>query len=202
MKRTILWFSFMGCLVIWSAAAFGQATGQPAVPPAAPPAAGPTVVPPPAEQPPAVQPAIQTTPLPSPPPRSSKGAGHHRFFDPNTVETLTGEVVSVQRGPVRQGGKGNLVRFTLKTDKGPVQVFLGPAKYVDAQTVKLTQKDQVEVKASRITGPQGKTTFTAAEVTKGGQVMKLRDDQGTPLWPKGQGRKRHRAVAPRAVAPQ
>jgi hypothetical protein len=31
---------------------------------------------------------------------------------------------------------------------------------------------------------------TAAEVAKGGQVIKLRDDQGNPLWPQGQGKKR------------
>ncbi len=113
-----------------------------------------------------------------------------RFFDPATVETMTGEVVAVQRGPMRAGGRGNIVRFTLKTNQGPVQVFLGPATFVDAQAVKLAAGDQVQVKASKITGPQGRTTYTAAEVTKGGQVLKLRDDQGTPLWPRGQGRKR------------
>ena len=140
-----------------------------------------------------MQPALQTTPLPTSPACGLKRPGSHRFFDPNTVETLAGQVVTVQRGPVRQGGKGNLVRLTLKTDQGPVQVFLGPAKYVDAQPVKLAAGDQVEVKASKITGPKGKTTFTAAEITKNGQVLKLRDDQGMPLWPRGQ-RKVHRAV--------
>ena len=198
MKRTMILFFLLGCLLIWGAAAVAQPTGQPGAPSAQPPAAppaGPMATPPPAEQPPPVQPAIQTTPLPGPAARSYKGPGSHRFFDPNTVETLAGDVVNVQRGPVRQGGKGNLVRFTLKTDKGPVQVFLGPAKYVDAQPVKLAAGDKVEVKASRITGPQGRTTFTAAEVMKGGQVMKLRNDQGTPLWPRGQGR-RHRAMQP------
>ena len=149
----------------------------------------------PAEQPPAMQPALQTTPLPASPACGLKRPGSHRFFDPKTVEHLAGQVVAVQRGPVRQGGKGNLVRLTLKTDQGPVQVFLGPAKYVDAQPVKLAAGDQVEVKASKITGPKGKTTFTAEDITKNGQVLKLRDDQGMPLWPRGQ-RKVRRAPAP------
>jgi len=113
-----------------------------------------------------------------------------RFFDPNTVETLTGSVTNVQRGPLSQGGKGNLMRLTLQTDKGPVQVFLGPANFVDAQPLQLAAGDQVQVKASRITGPKGKTIYTAAEVMKGGQVLKLRDDQGNPLWPRGQMRRR------------
>ena len=91
---------------------------------------------------------------------------------------------------MKKGGKGNIVRFNLKTDKGPVLVVLGPARFVDGQSLKLAAGDQVEVKGSRITGPKGRTSVTAAEVTKGGQVMKLRDDQGNPLWPKGQGKKR------------
>ena len=190
MNRTITGFFLVGSLLVWSAVASGQPVGQPGVPPAQPPAA-----PLPAEQPPAVQPALQTAPQPNPPAPGYKSPGSHRFFDPSTVETLTGEVVSVQRGPMRQGGKGNVVRFTLKTNQGPVQVFLGPARFVDTQALKLACGDQVQVKASRLTGPQGRTTFTAAEVMKGDQVLKLRDDQGTPLWPRGQGR-RHRAMQP------
>ena len=180
MKQVIVLFFLVGCLLIWSVAAPSQATAQPAAPPAGPPAAvspaGPPAAPSPPEQP---------TPAPS-----YRGAGPHRFFDPNTVETLTGSVTNVQRGPLRQGGKGNLMRLTLQTDKGPVQVFLGPANFVDAQPLQLAAGDQVQVKASRITGPKGKTIYTAAEVMKGGQVLKLRDDQGNPLWPRGQMRRR------------
>jgi hypothetical protein len=137
-----------------------------------------------------VQPAPPPpAPAVAPPVAIPKSIGPRRFYNPGTVETLAGEVVDVQRGPVRQGGKGNVVRFNLKTDKETILVFLGPAKFVDNQTVKLAAKDKVEVKGSRITGPKGKSTITAAEVTKGGQVMKLRDDNGTPLWPKKQGKK-------------
>jgi hypothetical protein len=180
----------LGCLLMWSGAAFGQAGGQPAPSPAAPPALAPPAMPAPPEPPPAVQPALQTTPMSAPPAAGPKAAGPHRFYNLSTVETLAGSVASVQRGPMRKGGKGNIVRFNLKTDKGQVLVVLGPAKYVDTQPLKLAAGDQVEVKGSRITGPKGRTSVTAAEVTKGGQVMKLRDDQGNPLWPKGQGKKR------------
>jgi hypothetical protein len=117
-----------------------------------------------------------------------RGPGHLQFFNPSTVETLTGQVTKVQHGPMRQGGRGNFVRFTLQTDKGPLQVFLGPASYVDAQTLKLAAGDTVQVKGSRLTGPKGISAITAVEVMKGDQVLKLRDDQGKPLWPRGQGR--------------
>jgi hypothetical protein len=117
-----------------------------------------------------------------------RGPGHLQFFNPSTVETLKGQVTKVQHGPMRQGGRGNFVRFTLRTDKGPLQVFLGPASYVDAQTLKLAAGDTVQVKGSRLTGPKGNSAITAVKVMKGDQVLKLRDDQGNPLWPRGQGR--------------
>jgi hypothetical protein len=193
MRQTIVCLFLAGVLLIGSTVALAQTTGQPAAPTAAPPA-----TPAPAEQPavqPPAPPAVQPVPPPGVPARVRKGAGKHRFFDPNTVETVSGNVVKVQRGPMRKGGKGNSVRFTLQTDKGPLQVFLGPASYVDAQAVKLAAGDNVQVKGSRVTGPKGKTSITAVEVTKGDQVLKLRDDQGKPLWPR-QHRKKHRVVQP------
>jgi hypothetical protein len=188
MNRSMVWFFLMGGLLVWSAVASAQPMGQPAAPPAAPP---PTPAPAeqPAVQPPAPQ-AVQPVPPPGSPVMGRKGAGQHRFFNPDTVETLAGQVVRVQRGPLRKGGKGNFVRFTLQTDKGPLPVFLGPASYVDAQAVKLAAGDKVEVKGSRLTGPKGRTAITAVEVMKGGQVLKLRDDQGNPVWPRQQWERR------------
>jgi hypothetical protein len=188
MNRSMVWFFLMGGLLVWSAVASAQPMGQPS-----PPLSGQPAAPPPAEQP-AVQPsapsAVQPGPPPGPPGMGRKGAGQHRFFNPNTVETLAGQVVKVQRGPMRQGGKGNFVRFTLQTDKGPLPVFLGPASYVDSQALKLAAGDKVEVKGSRLTGPKGRTAITAVEVMKGGQVLKLRDDQGTHRWPRQLWKKR------------
>jgi hypothetical protein len=127
-------------------------------------------------------------PPPGGPGMGHRGPGHQRFFNPGTVETLTGQVTRVQHGPMRQGGKGNFVRFTLQTNQGPLPVFLGPASYVDAQALKLAAGDTVQVKGSRLTGPKGHTAINAVEVVKGDQVLRLRDDQGNPLWPRRQGR--------------
>ena len=188
MRQTSVCFFLVGVLLIGSTAALAQPAGQPAPPPAAQPAA-----PPPAEQPavqPPAPPAAQPGPAPGAPGMGRQGPGHQRFFNPSTVETVTGQVTAVQHGPMRQGGKGNFVRFTLQTDKGPLQVFLGPASYVDAQAVKLAAGDNVQVKGSLVTGPKGKSAITAVEVTKGDQVLKLRDDQGKPLWPRQYRKKR------------
>jgi hypothetical protein len=177
MKQTVLWIFLVGCLVAWTAPAAAQTVDQPSAP-------GAGVI--------LAQTTGQPTVPPGPPPgrlgRGGRGGGPGRFFDPNTVETLVGEVVRVQRGPLGRRGRGDLVHFTLKTDKETIEVFLGPGSFVDQQSVKPAKGDRVEVKGSRQTGPRGRTFLSAAEVKKGGQVLKLRNDQGAPLWPPRQGR--------------
>jgi hypothetical protein len=195
MKQTMVCFFLAGVLLIGSTVAWAQPAGQPAAPPAAQPATPPSATPAPAEPPVVQPPAVQPGPAPGAPGKLHKGPGHNRFFNPSTVETVTGQVTKVQRGPMRKGGKGNFVRFTFQTDKGALPVFLGPASYVDKQALKLAAGDTVQVKGSLLTGPKGKSSITAVEVTKGDQVLKLRDDQGKPLWPR-QHQKKRRVLQP------
>jgi len=72
----------------------------------------------------------------------------------------------------------------VKTDKDTVSVHLGPSWYLENQDVKIDPKDKVEVKDSRITFG-GKPAIIAAEVKKGDEVLKLRDDNGFPVWSGG-----------------
>ncbi|MEJ2070947.1 MAG: hypothetical protein P8X65_14560 [Syntrophobacterales bacterium] len=178
MKQTVLWIFLVGCLVAWSVPAAAQTSDQPSTTGAGVILAQTTG-----------QPAVPPGPPPGRLGRGGRRGGPGRFFDPKTVETLVGEVVQVQRGPLGRRGRGDLVRFTLKTGKETIEVFLGPSSFVDKQSVKPAKGDRVEVKGSRQTGPQGRTFLSAAEVKKGDQVLKLRDDQGTPLWPPRQGRR-------------
>jgi len=107
------------------------------------------------------------------------------MYNPKTVETLTGEVVSVEKfTPGRRMSYG--VHFTLKTEKEVIPVHLGPSWYLEKQAVVFVPGDQVEVTGSRITY-EGQPTIIAGEVKKGGQVLKLRDAAGGPAWA-GQGR--------------
>jgi hypothetical protein len=108
------------------------------------------------------------------------GGQYGRMYDPATVETIRGEVVSVDRfSPMKGMGQG--VHTTVKTATETLSVHLGPAWYLENQDVKLEPKQTVEVKGSRITF-RGKPAIIAAEVHKGEEVLKLRDDNGHPLW--------------------
>lgn len=105
---------------------------------------------------------------------------YNRLYDPKTVETVSGEIVTVDHIiPVKGMGQG--VHVLLKTDKETVSVHLGPAWFIENQDVKIEPKDKVDIKGSRIKY-DGKPAIIAAEVKKGDGVLKLRDENGIPIW--------------------
>ncbi len=60
-------------------------------------------------------------------------------------------------------------------------MHLGPAWYIDKQTPKIETNDTITVTGSRIT-IDGKPAIIAAQVKKGNEVLKLRDENGIPVW--------------------
>lgn len=120
----------------------------------------------------------------SAPMRGSGGwgqGGHYgRMFDPNTVETLKGEVVRVEKfSPNRGMSKG--IYITLRTESGEVPVHLGPEWFLERQDIKISPKDTLEIKGSRITY-NNKPAIIASEIQKGTDILKLRDENGIPVW--------------------
>jgi len=108
------------------------------------------------------------------------GTSYARLYNPQTVETIRGEVVSIEKiTPLKGMYYG--VHAVVKTDKETLSVHLGPGWYIENQDVKLEPKDTVEVKGSRITF-EGKPAIIAAEVTKSGELLTLRDASGFPVW--------------------
>ncbi len=108
------------------------------------------------------------------------GTQYNRMYDPKAMETISGEVISVDRITPAKGMSGG-VHMNVKTDKETISVHLGPSWYLENQDVKIEAKDKVEVKGSRISFG-GKPAIIAAEVKKGDEVLKLRDDAGFPVW--------------------
>jgi hypothetical protein len=103
------------------------------------------------------------------------------MYYPLTVETVAGAITAVEKlTPVRGMSRG--VHIILKTDKGEtLSVHLGPEWYVEKQAITLKQGDQVQVRGSRVTF-QDKPALIAAEVTKDGKTLHLRDANGVPAW--------------------
>jgi len=108
------------------------------------------------------------------------GSNYNKLYNLKTVETISGEVVSVDIiTPMK--GMSNGVHLLLKTDKETISVHLGPSWYIENQDIRINQKDKIEVKGSRITF-DGKPAIIAAEIRKGNEILQLRDENGYPLW--------------------
>lgn len=110
----------------------------------------------------------------------TSGTQYARVFNPSTVETITGEVVSINRIKSTRGMYSGL-RLILITDKETLSVHLGPEWFFEKQNIKVKQKDKIEVRGSRVTF-SGKPVIIASEIKKGGSVLKLRDRNGIPQW--------------------
>jgi hypothetical protein len=108
------------------------------------------------------------------------GTAYGRMYNARTVETISGEVVSIDRMTPGRGMQYGLLAV-VKTEKETVSVHLGPGWYIENQELAIEPKDRIEVKGSRITF-EGKPALIAAEVRKGDQVLTLRDANGIPAW--------------------
>jgi hypothetical protein len=105
-----------------------------------------------------------------------------RDYDPKTVETIGGNVLSVEKiTPAKR--RGDWVQLMLQTQKETIAVQLGPAWYIDKQTPRIEANDTITVTGSRLT-LDGRLAIVAADVTKGNELLKLRDDNGLPFWPR------------------
>jgi hypothetical protein len=108
------------------------------------------------------------------------GTGYGRMYNPQTVETIGGEVISVDKFTPTKGMCYG-IHMTVKTNNETISVHLGPGWFIENQDIKIEPKDKVEVKGSRITF-DGKPAIIAAEVKKGDEILTLRDDNGFPVW--------------------
>ena len=110
-----------------------------------------------------------------------------RNYNPKTVETVEGRVMSVEKMASPQG-RGHGVHLALRTADNPsLDVRLGPDWYVDKQTPHIESNDVVIVTGSRVI-IDGKPAIIAAVVKKGTEVLTLRDKSGVPAW-SGKGRR-------------
>jgi len=105
------------------------------------------------------------------------------LYNPQTVETVSGMVISISHGTAGEGLPAP-VYLTLKTDQGKLTVLAGPRRFLERQPLKIADLDRIQVTGSRVV-VEGKPALIAAEIRKGEQVIKLRDDQGIPLWGRG-----------------
>lgn len=118
--------------------------------------------------------------VPKPPHMGRPGQPYMQLFDARTVETVEGELKSIDRATHRHMGMMG-VHATVKTSGGDLTVHLGPAWFIDNQELKLKVGDKVTVTGSRVKF-EGADIVIATEVKRGADTLKLREADGTPVW--------------------
>lgn len=108
------------------------------------------------------------------------GSSYNRMYDTKTVETISGSVISIdQILPDKNMSVG--IHLLLNTVNGNVSIHLGPAWYIENQDIQIIKGDNVSVTGSKVTY-NGDQVIIAKEVIEGDQLLKLRDENGYPLW--------------------
>jgi sporulation protein YlmC with PRC-barrel domain len=99
---------------------------------------------------------------------------YEKLFDPKRIESVTGEILKVE---FNEG-----LRLVIYSDaKKPVLVALGPNEYFAGLEKLLKPGDKVTVTGSRVIVDD--TPFLiATKVKEGNEQLKIRDNQGHPLW--------------------
>jgi hypothetical protein len=105
-----------------------------------------------------------------------------RDYDLKTVESVWGKVVSIEKiTPAKR--RGEWVQLMLQVESGTIAVQLGPAWFVDKQVPRIEANDTVTVTGSRL-NLDGTPVIVAADIAKGSELLRLRDDNGVPVWPR------------------
>lgn len=103
-----------------------------------------------------------------------------RMYNPSTVEIIKAEVIKVNKFTPTKGATFG-IHLIVKTEIEKISVHLGPGWFMENQNIKIEPKDKIEIRGSRIIF-EGKPAIIAAEVRKGENFLKLRDEGGFPVW--------------------
>lgn len=102
------------------------------------------------------------------------------IYSPNMLETVYGDVVSVEKAtPGRRMSYG--IHLVVKSDEETLSVRLGPEWYIKEQGFIINPDDKIEIKGHRISD-MGEPAIIAAEIKRGDEILKLRDERGLPFW--------------------
>jgi len=110
-----------------------------------------------------------------------KGPGPGFQYDQSTETTISGTIEQISTVDAMCHAGTHAV---VKTDKGNVDVGLGPTQFLTDQKLELKKGDKVEVIGAKAHTQKGEV-FVARQITSGDKTVTLRDAQGVPAWPRG-----------------
>jgi len=103
-----------------------------------------------------------------------------RLYNNRTLETVEGIVTAVQRFIPGRGMSAG-VRLLVRIGIDIIEVHLGPEWFIENQDITIQPKDQVEIKGSKVHF-RAQPAIIAAEIRKGEDTLRLRNENGFPVW--------------------
>jgi hypothetical protein len=102
------------------------------------------------------------------------------MFDPAAMETVRGQVVTLELFNPRKGMACGMC-LQLRVGEETLHVHLGPRRYVARHMGRLASRDVVEVTGSRVLF-KGEPTLIATSLRRGDETVVLRSPRGVPAW--------------------
>jgi hypothetical protein len=104
-------------------------------------------------------------------------------FDVTTPVTIEGKILEVTPCNTGKGRYSNGIRLTIANNgQGKnAQVILGPHAFMQAHNWELKTGETITIRAFKGTGNDSGSLF-AAQLTRAGKQLELRDNLGRPLW--------------------
>ena len=121
------------------------------------------------------------SPTTQPAGRQAANREYNAKFDASKIETVTGTVQSIERvRPMNTASR--VLAVMIRSDDGRTHVaHLGPANFVLSRQPRLRIGDQVTIKGSRVS-IDGRDVLMTTVVTKDDTDLRLRQDDGRPMW--------------------
>ncbi len=109
-----------------------------------------------------------------------EGSKFDNLFDINNIDTLQGEVVSVD-SLVPMKGMSYGIKLIIKTSKETISAFIGPTWFTQCLHILIKPKDEVELTGSRVKF-NGDSIIIASRIVSNRIILQLRNDKGQPIW--------------------
>ena len=96
-------------------------------------------------------------------------------YDKSAEVKITGVIDDVKTSA------DHIVHLNLRSSNGAMDVFVAPEKFLKKMEIFFDTGQTIEVLGSQCT-VEGKSVLLMREVTRNGDVMTIRDEEGKPVW--------------------
>lgn len=127
----------------------------------------------------------------------NRAANRTHTFDVTAPVDITGKITKVESVTTGKGRRCAGIHLTVNDGTDSFPVSLGPSAYMDSNKWEFKKGEKITVNAFKGTG-NNSGAFFAAQITRNGEQLTLRDKNGIPKWSRGMDGQGNRAAGRRS----